>query len=193
MSKWTIVAAALAVVVLGILGTLYYVAGTPQYTLYLVKKSIASGDREVFYRHFDVGRVVTSAVERAVGGVPAGPGVVSAKANEELIPASDKLIRERIEDRLDDPSAAPVMKMAIDSVRYQNNAAIVTLKDRSDGSTTSLTLERMPDRQWKIVDIDLAEANVQYSLNEARERAEELLPPDLPKVNKKIDPTLVPR
>jgi hypothetical protein len=189
MKQWTIAIAAVAVLVAAALGTVYYVAGTPQYSLYLLKRAVRDHDRETFDRHFDVDRIVTSAIEREVGPLPAGPRIVSQKATDTLIPASDALIRERLDERFDDPDAAPVMSMSVDSVRYQNNAAFVTLRDANDGSTTTLTMERMRDRHWKVVDIDLAKANIQYSLKEARERAEALLPPETPAVTR---PSLPP-
>lgn len=183
MRSWIIAIASVAALVALTLGALYYVGGTPQYSLYLLRNAVREGDRDTFDHHFDVAKVVTNVVERAVGGVRAGPQIVSQKATDEIIPAADKLIRERIDERFDDPSAAPVLDMGIDSVRYQNNAAFVTLKG-SDGATTTLTLERMRDRHWKVVDLDLAKANVQFSLAEARQKAEELLPPEMPKVTK---------
>jgi hypothetical protein len=185
MNRRNIAIGAAALLILATLGTMYYVAGTPQYSLYLLKKSVADHDRDAFRRYFDIDRVVSSTVERAVGGrIPAGPNVVSDKARNMLIPASEMIIRERLDERFDDPSSAPVLGMKVDSVRYQNNAAFVTLENPSDGSTTALTLERTSDRHWKVVDIDLAKANIQYSLNEARERAEQELPPEMPQVNK---------
>jgi hypothetical protein len=77
-------------------------------------------------------------------------------------------------------------------VRYQGNAAIVTLKEPSDGSTTTVTLERMSDRHWKVVEIDLAKIDVQFSLAEVRERAEQLLAPETPKVTKPSLPVGIP-
>ena len=184
MKPWTIALAAVVALVAASLGVVYYIGGTPQYSLYLLRKAAREGDRDAFYHYFDVTKVVTNTVERAVGGVPAGPLIVSQKATDMIIPAADKLIRDRIDERLDDPGSAPVMNMSVDSVRYQNNAAFVTLRDASDGSTTTLTLERMSDRQWKVVDLDLSKASVQFSLAEARERAEQLLGPKLPQVSR---------
>lgn len=170
--------AALAVVVVG---TLYYVAGTPWYSLYVIQKSIREGDRDTFYRHFDVTKVVSHAVDRAVGGIPAGPQIVSQKATEMLIPASDAIIREQIDARFDDPGSAPAAWMKYDSARYQNNFVFVKLADPKDASkSTTVTLERMPDRQWKVVDLDLTKIGVDYTLQAARQRAEELLPPEMP-------------
>jgi hypothetical protein len=184
MKTWVIVGAAVGLLAVLGLGTIYYVAGTPQYSLYLLRRAAREGDRDAFYHYFDVDGVVTHAVEHAVGGVKAGPRVVSQKAVDTLIPASSMLIKQRIEERLDDPDSAPILGMSVDSVRYQNNAAFVTLKSPSDGTPTTLMLERMSDRHWKVVDLDLAKANVQYSLDEARERAEDLLPPETPQVTR---------
>ena len=192
MKAWVIVVAAFALMAAATLGVIYYVGGTPQYSLYVLRRSVQEGDRDTFYHHFDVARVVSSSIERAVGGVPAGPRIVSQKATDMLVPAADILIRQRIEERLDDPSSAAALNMKVDSVRYQGNTAIVTLKDPSDGSTTTLSLERMSDRHWKVVDVDLAKINVDFSLKEVRDRAEELLAPETPKISKPTAPIGIP-
>lgn len=177
-----IVGGIVAILVIGVLGTMYYIAGTPQYSLYLVGKAARSGDRETFYRHFDVDRVISSSVERAVGGVPAGPRIVSKKATDTLIPAASRLLRERIDEKLDSPDTAPILGMELDGVEQVNNAAIATLRNPSDGSTTKVILVPSGDRHWKIVEIDLAKANIAFDMNEVRERAEELLGPPVPGV-----------
>lgn len=176
------IALAIVAALAGIVGgTLYYIAGTPWYSLYVVQKSIREGDRDTFYRHFDVTKVVSHAVDRAVGGIPAGPQIVSQKATQMLIPAADSIIREQIDARFDDPGSAAAAWMTYDSVRYQNNVAFVKLKDTKDASkTTTLTLEQMPDRHWKVVDVDLSKVGVDFTLQAARQRAEELLPPEMP-------------
>lgn len=181
MKKMYVAIALLAVVAASALGAIYYVAGTPQYSLYLLRKAVREKDYDTFTEHFDVHAVVLHAVERAVGGVAAGPRIVSQKANDVLIPASDKLIRQRLDDQLNQPDAVPALGMEIDSVRYTQFAAYVTLKDPKDGSTTTITMERLPNRQWKVIDVDLGKLGVQYSLEEARQRAEELVPPEMPK------------
>jgi hypothetical protein len=192
MKTWIIVAAVLGAALAATLGTIIYIGGTPQYSLYVLKRAVEDGDRDTFYHHFDVARVVSGSIERAVGGVPAGPRIVSQKATDMLVPAADILIRQRIEERLDDPASAQAMKMKVDSVAYRGKAAIVTLKDPADGSTTVLTLEQMSDRHWKVVDVDLGKINVQFSLAEVRERAEELLAPETPDVTKPKLPVGIP-
>ena len=181
MKTWQLVTAGLVVVVVGVLGTLYYVAGTPQYSLYVIRKAVRAGDRATFYAHFDTAKVVSSAIQRELRGIlPAGPGIVSKKAQDMLIPASEKLIKDRIEARLDEPEPIQQLAMSIDDVKYTGNAAFVTLSNPADGSTTVVQMEQLPNRHWKIVDVDLEKAAIPYSLNEAREKAEQLLPPMLP-------------
>ncbi|HQR39436.1 MAG TPA: hypothetical protein PLF26_13670 [Blastocatellia bacterium] len=169
--KWKVMAAVAAGLVVAIFGTVYYIAGTPQYSLYLMRRAALAGDRETFNQHFDVTQVVSHAVDRAVGGIPAGPRIMSKHATDSLIPAAGQIIRERLDDSLADPTSAPVLAMSIDSVSYVNDGAVVTLKNASDGSTTVITMTRMPNRQWKIVDLDLSKANVVFTLDEVRTRA----------------------
>lgn len=191
-NKWTITAAALLILAAGALGAMYYVAGTPQYSLYQLKRSIADHDRTTFRKHFDVDRVVVATVESKVGNIPAGPNVVSDKAQTMLMPASEAIILERLDERFDDPSSAQILDMKIDAVRYQGDAAFVTLKDPKDGSTTTLTLARNPDRGWRVVAMDLAKANIAYSLDEARQRAEQTFKPEMPAITKPNIPAGAP-
>jgi hypothetical protein len=185
MKNWQIIAAVVLVLISGTLGTLYYVAGTPHYSLYLVRNAVRGGDRATFYQHFDVKKVVSNAIQRELKGiVPAGPGIVSKKANEILIPAAETIISERLEERLADPSKIKQMSMSLEGVEYSGSVAFVTLVDPADGSSTMLMMERMSNRHWKVVDVDLERASVPFSLNEARERGEELVGPQLPTIRK---------
>lgn len=185
MKTWQIAVAAALVLIAGTLGTLYYVAGTPHYSLYLVRKAVESGDRQTFFAHFDVQKVVSNAIQRELKGLlPAGPGIVSQKATDLLIPASERIIRERLDERLAEPSQIKQMTMSLDGVEYSGNVAFVSLRDTTDGSTTMMMMERMPNRHWKVVDVDLVHANVPFSLNEVRERAEELVGPRLPTIKR---------
>lgn len=189
MNKWTIAAVALVLLVVAGFGALYYVAGTPQYSLYLLKSAVADHDRDAFKKYFDIDRVVTNAVEREVGGrVPAGPQVVSQKAVDTLVPASKAVILDRLDERFDAPASAAILDMKVDSVRYQNQAALVTLKDPNDGSTTVVTLERTSDRKWKVVDLDLKKADIAYTLQDARDRANLTAAPELPSIAPKNVP-----
>ena len=71
--KWKIAAGAVVVLIIAALGSMYYIAGTPQYALYLVRQSLRNRDASTFYEHFDQDKVIQNAIARAVGGVPAGP------------------------------------------------------------------------------------------------------------------------
>jgi hypothetical protein len=175
-----IIGAVIAVIAAVALGAMYYVAGTPQYSLYLVQRAIHEGDADTFYQHFDTSRVVQHALERKLGGIPAGPRIVSQKAEESLIPAADRLLRERIDERLAEPSGLPLLGMELDGVTYRNEAAIATLRDPNDGSTTTLTLMPGVGRHWKIVAVDLERANVTFDLDEVRQRAEDFTDPNIP-------------
>lgn len=175
-----IVAGILAVLVVVALAAMYYIAGTPAYSLYRLRGAVQSGDFVTFDEHFDTRKVVLNAFQRELGGMPAGPRIISQKAIDILIPPSETLIKQRIQEKLIDPNASPMLKMDYEGATYVNNAAIVTLRDPSDGSETKITLERLPNRQWKVVDLDLNKAGVRYSLNEAREFAESLLQPNMP-------------
>ncbi len=177
-----IAAGVLAVLLVVAAGVMFYIAGTPAYSLYKLRAAVEAGDSVTFDEHFDTRKVVSNAIQREVGGLPAGPRIVSQKAVDMLIPASEKLIQERILERLaDKTNVSPMLKMDYQGTTYVNNAAVVTLRDPSDGSETRITLERLPNRQWKIVDLDLNKAGVAYSLAEARTFAESYLQPNMPK------------
>jgi hypothetical protein len=169
----------LGVLIVIALGAMYYVAGTPAYSLYKLRAAIREGDFVTFDEHFDTKKVISNAIQREVGGLPAGPRIVSQKAIDMLIPASEKIIKARIQEKLAE-KGSPMLGMSYVGATYVNNAAIVTLRDPADGSETKITLERLPNRQWKVVDLDLGKAGVTYSLKEAREMAEELMQPIMP-------------
>lgn len=169
----------LGVLIVVALGAMYYVAGTPAYSLYKLRAAIRDGDFVTFDEHFDTKKVISNAIQREVGGLPAGPRIVSQKAIDMLIPASEKIIKARIQEKLSE-KGSPMLGMSYVGATYVNNAAIVTLRDPADGSETKITLERLPNRQWKVVDLDLGKAGVTYSLKEAREMAEDLMQPIMP-------------
>lgn len=175
-----VILGSLLLLVVVALGTMYYVAGTPGYSLYRLRAAVRDQDFVTFDHHFDTKKVISNAIQREVGWLPAGPRIVSQKATEMLIPASERIIRERIHEKLTEKDSSPMLKMTYESVSYVNNAAIVVLRDPADGSETKLTLERMPDRMWKVIDLDLSKAGISYSLQEAREDAEKLLDPVMP-------------
>jgi hypothetical protein len=162
--KWKLAAGAVALIIAA-LGVMYYVAGTPQYSLYLVRRSVLENDANTFFEHFDQNRVIQNAIARAVGGVPAGPDVVSEQARQYAIPTGRRVLEERIFDRLEDPASIPLLAASIGSVTYEGKAALVTL-DLPDGGTTTIVLERMPDRHWRIVDLDLSKANVPFGFTD---------------------------
>ncbi len=168
----------LGVLIVVAIGSMYYVAGTPAYSLYKLRAAIRDGDIVTFDEHFDTRKVISNAIQREVGGLPAGPRIVSQKAIDMLIPASEKIIKTRLQERLAE-KGSPMLGMSYQGATYVNNAAIVTLRDPADGSETTITLERLKNRQWKVVDLDLNKAGVMYSLKEAREQAESL-PPIMP-------------
>jgi hypothetical protein len=147
-------------------GVMYYVSGTPHYSLYLLRRAVREGDRDAFYEHFDVRRVIENTVSRTVGGIRAGPNLMAREATEIMLPAAERVITERIDERLADPAAAPIMDMSVDSVRYQGRAAYVTLRHAADGSTTTIVLEQKRDRKWKVVDLDLSKARVLFQLSD---------------------------
>jgi hypothetical protein len=164
--KWKVAALAVVATIIAILGGMYYVAGTPQYSLYLVRRSIRENDANTFFAHFDQERVIQNAIARAVGGVPAGPDIVSRQAHDVAIPTGKRVLEDRIFERLENPGTIPMLDATIESVDYNGKAAIVTLRLPDGAATTSLVLERMPDRHWKIVDLDLAKADITFSLND---------------------------
>lgn len=173
---WKLVVGAAAVIALVVSGSLYYVAGTPRYSLYVIRKAVQQGDRVTFYQHFDLKQVVSHALDRTVGGIPAGPRIVSKHATESLVPAAGKIVEERLDESLSDPSSVPALAMTIDSIVYRNDGAVVTLKNPADGSTTVLTMQQMANRHWKIVDVDLSKVNVSLTLTDIRNRAAQETP-----------------
>lgn len=166
MGKWwkVVVAAAVAVVALT-LGAMYYVAGTPQYSLYIVRNAVREGDKDTFYYFFDFDRVVRNTISRKVGGIQVGPGFFG-KDPDLGTPVAKRLIRERIEEKLAKPQDVPFDDLSIEDVRYEGKSAYVTLRKKSDGSTSTIAMERMPDRHWKIVDMDLDAVKVPFDVRE---------------------------
>ena len=160
-----IVASLVAAVALG-LGGIYYLAGTPQYSLYLLRNAVREGDRDTFYHHFDLSRVIGNAVDRVVGGIHAGPGVVSREARELAVPNARRVLTRRIDERIGNPGDTPIVNMSIESVRYDGPVAYVTLRDAATDSTTTIVLERMRNRKWKVVDLDLSKANIPFQLSD---------------------------
>jgi len=160
--KWKIAAGAILALIIAALGSMYYIAGTPQYSLYLIRKSILADDARTFFTYFDEERVVQRAIERAVGQVPAGPNVVSEAAISQAIPAGKRVLSDRILERLEQPGTIPLLDSTVDSVHYEGRMAIVTLRLPADNSTTTVVMEHLSDRRWKIVDLDLSKANVAF-------------------------------
>jgi hypothetical protein len=163
--KWKIAAGVVVAIIVASLVAMYYIAGTPQYSLYLIRKSIREDDATTFFAHFDQERVIQSAISRAVGGVPSGPDIVAKQAIENAVPTGKRVLEERILDRLESRSI-PLLDASIESVRYQGSSAIVTLRTPPDGSLTDVVLVQMADRHWKIVDVDLSKANVEFKFTD---------------------------
>jgi hypothetical protein len=184
----------LAGVVIGLLvvaaGLMYYVAGTPTYSLYQLRRALQRGDREAFYHHFDVKQVIETAVSKAVtgSGLPAGPGIVSKKAAQFIMPAAERILTARIDECLNDPSRVPIASMSLQDIRIDSGAAHVTLSN--DEQTAVLVMTQMSDRHWKVVSIDLAAAGIPFSYDEIRVEAEKSMPPEMPGTNRPpLDPS----
>lgn len=148
------------------LGGFYYWIGTPLYSLYLLRQAIRSGDREAFYRHFALTAVLENNVERSLDLLPAPIRPFSERATTVLIPLAVPLLEARIDQQLGHPERSPLLKMKLDSVRYEGINAHVTLRHPKDDSTTVLVLSPIANRQWQIVDIDLSQANLGFSWEE---------------------------
>jgi hypothetical protein len=145
------------------LGT-YYLLGTPMYSLYLVRTAVQEGDSETFFRHFDVSLVARNATKRMVEGLPAPVQAIAARVSGLTEPVIEAALRERIAEKLKDPDKSFVKDKSIDSIRYEDSTAYVSVKNVADDSTTVITLVRMPDRYWKIVDLDLGKHGIDVEL-----------------------------
>jgi hypothetical protein len=153
----------------------YYLTGTPMYSLYLVRTAVQEGDSETFFKHFDVSLVGQNATRRIVGGLPAPLQTLASHVSGFTGPAVEAVLRQKIDEKLKDPDKSFVKGKSIESVRYENATAIVTVKSDSDGSTTTITLAQMADRHWKIVDLDLGEHGIRLEIPSAP--AENVSPP----------------
>ena len=173
------------VVAIGALGALYYVAGTPQYTLYQLRNAVREKDRATVFKLVDFDKVVAHGVERLMRRpAPAGPEVFSKQGTDYVLPAASELVREKLADELEDPATIALLDAKVDSVTYQNLAALVTLRDPKDDSTTTLTLERRADRGWRLVDVDIRKLGIEPTMEEIGRKAEELKGPSLPEIKK---------
>jgi hypothetical protein len=183
--NWKVGIGLALVVVLGALGAIYYVAGTPQYTLYRLRKAVLEKDRATVFRLVDFDKVVAHGVERMLSKpAPAGPNVFSKQGTDVVIPATSELVREKLADELEDPATIALLDAKVDSVAYQNLAALITLRDPKDDSTTTVTLERRPDRGWRVVDVDLRKLDIAFTMDEIMRKADELHGPNMPEITK---------
>lgn len=180
MNKRILIVIGLALVVLVLLGAsgIYFFTGTPVYSLYLIRKAVQEGDRDTFFYLFDIEQVVQNAVDRFQKKQP-GKKRDRSKITRFLIKAAEPAIKEQIDERLKEPDKIPLTKMSFDSYWYEGGNAHVRLRD-SDGSTTVVVMEPIQNRRWKVVDLDLEKAGVDYSDEKFDRDLKDILPSDLP-------------
>jgi hypothetical protein len=164
MKKLAIVAIVLVVFVAVATGVgVYYFTGTPLYSLYLVRSAVLDGDSATFYEHFDVGLVGQNATKRMIADLPAPIREYVSRALDLAGPAIETAIREKIDEKLKATDKSFMQGKSVESVRYQDEMALVSVKSDVDGTTT-ITLVQMPSRHWKIVDLDLGKNGISIEL-----------------------------
>ena len=165
---WKIIVFSLiAIGVVGIIvvaGAAYYVTGTPVYSLYVLRQALREQDRDQFYHHFDVRRVIEHTLEQKVS--PKIKSYLPQMGRETALDLAESIVRRKIDERLADPESISFGKMTLASINQQGQTAQVTLRNPKDGSTTVVGLEQMSDRHWKIVEIDLSQADASVSPEE---------------------------
>jgi hypothetical protein len=165
MKKLAIVAIVLVVCVAIAAGVgVYYLTGTPLYSLYLVRNAVLDGDSATFYEHFDVGLVAQNATKRMIADLPAPIREYVSRALDFAGPAIETAIRKKIDEKLKATDKSFMQGKSVESVRYQDEMALVSVKNDVDGTTTTITLVQMPSRHWKIVDLDLGKNGISIDL-----------------------------
>ena len=126
----------------------YFLLGMPAYSLYTIRNAVRDGDRETFYRHFDARSVAERALARRLG----------VRAGEALAGPAERALRAAIDAKLGGPGRAQLAGMELESMERAGAETHVRL--RGGSGPTTLVLEQMPDRMWKIVDVDLEAAGL---------------------------------
>ncbi|MBI4748704.1 MAG: hypothetical protein HY774_09445 [Acidobacteria bacterium] len=156
--------AIVVVVVVVVAGAAYYATGTPVYSLYVLRKALREQDRDQFYHHFDVRRVVEHTVEQKVS--PTIKSYLPLMGRDTALDLAESIVRRKIDERLAHPESISFGKMTLASINQQGKTAQVTLRNPKDDSTTVVGMEQMSDRHWKIVEIDLSQADASVSPEE---------------------------
>jgi hypothetical protein len=165
MKKLAVIAIVLVACLAVAIGAgLYYVTGTPLYSLYLVRNAVQESDSATFFEHFDVGLVAQNATRRMIEGLPAPVQEFASRASDFAGPTVETALRQKIDEKLEDPDKSFVKGKSVESVRYDDEMAYVSVKNDADGSTTTITLVQMPNRHWKIVDLDLGKNGITMEL-----------------------------
>jgi hypothetical protein len=165
-----------AVVLIGS-GSLYYVQGTPRYSLYQMGKAIKDHDSERFVTFLDIDKIVDGLVKSTVKEVednvsrqePSGSQSKDDKISQRgrdlvttLMPQVAKalkpILRKQIQMAIEHigrkNNVSPLGVCILSEVEKKGEIAEVRVK-AGKKKTYHFTMERTPQRLWKVVNIDI--------------------------------------
>ncbi|MDD3607286.1 MAG: DUF2939 domain-containing protein [Candidatus Moranbacteria bacterium] len=188
MAKKIIIGLVAIAVILG--GTFYYFKGTPKYSLYQLKKAIASHDSSKFNQYVDVDRVVQNLMDTAVKEFDEemaeddnpfgdfGKGIMQA-----MMPSLKEGLKNSINQGIEEISENKdnkYSKIEIQEIIKEGKSANITLINQ-DNETIKLNMIQMPERYWRIVGINfddfkkISPESVKASDDSEEEKEEEVV------------------
>lgn len=168
--------------ILAILGALlaggsYWISGTPQYTLYRLKRACIERDFATFQELVDAERIADESGKSAVEGVVANAAITAAASGtrtgmsgieQGIFTLMEPTLRARIKQQVSDTFRAGVesgaflaeyKRFTIRSMRVSGSIADVTITGHSPlvfdklGCEVQLKLAKMPSRRWRVIEI----------------------------------------
>ncbi|MFH0813236.1 MAG: hypothetical protein V2A69_10440 [Pseudomonadota bacterium] len=174
--RWLVVISVVFGLVLLGGGGYYYWTGTPRYSLYQMGKAIKNHDSETFLLYLDIDRIVDGLAEstsKKVEDNVSPPSPSESSKHERLSRRSRDIVRALLPQVL--KSLKPILKKQIQKVveevgrknkisplafcmlsdiEKKGGIAEVRVKTKKE-QTFHFTMERTPQRIWKVVGIDI--------------------------------------
>jgi len=163
-----------AVIILGWSGY-YYWQGTPRYSLYQMAKAIKNNDPQTFLVYIDMDQVLEGLVAEPFEEMrrkfspnadsKAPPQKESFRRNKRLQgiisqlaqvlkPELEQQLIRAIQDIEQKDRISPFSFAFLSQVREEGNKAQVTVRAPKD-ETYQFTMERMPEKVWKVIKLDV--------------------------------------
>ena len=177
--KWLKFVGGIIIVAFVLGGSYYYISGTPQYSLYKLKKSIENHNSEQFYKYVDVDTVISSLTNWAWKEVdqkiekekPEGEwgllGYELGKGFVELLKPTIKeyltaTVKEAITTGFKEIEGEKEMeetfkKISYTDIKVQKDGKVANVEIPhflNDGSSLKLKMRQTPDRYWKVIEIN---------------------------------------